>query len=36
MEEVFDLAKNLEASFCHVKRSAGEAVDALAKEGVMQ
>lgn len=34
VEEVIDSASKLNVSFSHVKRSANEMVDALAKEGV--
>lgn len=34
VEEVIDSALKLNISFSHVKRSANEMVDALAKEGV--
>lgn len=34
LEEVLDLARNLNASFCHFKRSADEVANDLAKEGV--
>lgn len=34
LEEVLDLAKALDVSFVHVKKTANSAADLLAKEGV--
>lgn len=36
MEEVLDLARQLNASFHHVKQAANEVADDLAKEGGLQ